>query len=165
MLSDKTRHEIELFLIYTVFLAILFSMFNIYERLLLSGCGGKTIPYGYAIIEAMILAKFILIGEYFQPKKKHYSTPLIIPVIIKSLVFTVAVLLFTLLEHIISGMLEAKDISTILTAFFNHRINIALAKCVVILFVFFLFFIILEISRVMGDKELMRLFFKTSKGE
>lgn len=160
MTKEKIKDELKLFFIYTAFLTMLFSVFNIYERLLLEPYTNPHVPYGYALIEAMILSKFILIGDYIKPLKKNTSMPLIIPVLIKTILFTLAVLFFTFLEHIITGLLESKDLNKVIYNFLKNNLNIAIAKCVVILFVFF--FSIIEIAKEMGDRKLINLFFKSA---
>ena len=60
--------------------------------------------YGFAIIEALILAKVIMIGAMFRLGRGLEHKPLIYPTLYKTVVFTLFVALFTILEHAVKGL-------------------------------------------------------------
>jgi len=80
-IRKKVIHEIYLFLIYTFFLWILFGVFNTYQRILLTDFSGYRMSYGYSLIEALILAKIIIIGNQLAIGKRWVNLPIIYIVI------------------------------------------------------------------------------------
>lgn len=59
--------------------------------------------YGFAVIKAMILAKVIMIGAVFKLGRGLEEKPLIYPTLYKTVVFTLFVAAFTVIEHLIRG--------------------------------------------------------------
>src|SRR6516164_11661346 len=62
-LKEKAVEEFKLMLIITAFLAAVFISFLTYRRLISREFGVTSFHYGFAIIEALIVAKVILIGK------------------------------------------------------------------------------------------------------
>ena len=60
----------------------------------------------FAVIEALILAKVIMIGDVVRLGRGLEQKPLIFPTLYKTLVFTLFVAVFTVLEHVIKWALE-----------------------------------------------------------
>src|SRR5579862_5523266 len=147
---QKVVHEAHLFLIYTFFLWILFGVFNIYQRLLLDEYSNHTIYYGYSLVEALILAKIILVGKQLGIGKNLMKLPLIYVVFYKTIIFSLLVLGFMLLEHFLFGYIEGHKIAKIYHEIFSHRINIMLAKIFIMFIIFIQFFSFLELNTILG---------------
>jgi hypothetical protein len=90
-LKHKVIDEIKQFLIYTVCLTLLFGTFNFYQRVLLNEYTGAVIPYGISVIEALILAKVIMLGDMIKLGSWFSRSPLIYTVLHKTIVFCIAV--------------------------------------------------------------------------
>lgn len=159
----KVIYEIYLFLIYTFFLWILFGVFNIYQRLLLSDFSNHKMYYGYSLVEALILAKIILIGKQFAIGKRLRHLPIVYVVLYKTCVFSLFVLLFMLIEHIIFGYVSGHHLSEIYHEIFHHHINIMLAKIFIMFIIFIQFFSFLELNTLLGGGKLFEIFFKRQK--
>jgi hypothetical protein len=157
-LKQKVKNEFKRFLIYTLFFTVLFSMFNIYEKILLKEDIITSIPYEFSFIEALILSKIILIGEAMNLGELSSGKPLIIPVMYKTILFCILVIIFSILEHLIVDLIHSKEIS-LYELIFRH-INVAIARSTVMFFVFFFFFSLLETSHALGEDDLFSLFFR-----
>jgi hypothetical protein len=152
-------HTAFIFYLYTLFLFILFSIFNTYQRLLLNDFGYHHIYYGYALVQALILAKVILIGEEMKIGKRYEINPLIYPVIYKTVIFTLVVLTLTLLEHFIAGLFAGRTMAETFASITTQKINIILAKIFIMFFIYIMFFSFLELNRALGKGKLYDLFF------
>ena len=64
--KERLVEELKIFWIITLYLAVLFGSFMVYRRLILAEFGLTYLHYGFAIIEALIIAKVILIGDAFR---------------------------------------------------------------------------------------------------
>src|SRR5215475_5935024 len=89
----------------TVFyLAIFFGAFAWYRRFILAAHGITYLKYGTAIIEALILAKVILIADALGLGRADENKPLIFPTLRKSIVFSIFVGIFAIGENMVEGM-------------------------------------------------------------
>jgi hypothetical protein len=86
------------------YLAVIFAAFTWYRRFLLAAYDITYTDYGVAVIEALILAKVIMIGAVFRLGRGLEHKPLIYPTLQKTVVFTIFVAVFTLMEHAIKGL-------------------------------------------------------------
>lgn len=155
----KVIKEIRLFYIYAIFLFLLFSTFNIYQRLLLKEYGYPYLHYGYSIVEAFILSKVILIGEGLKLGESYENKPLIIPVIYKTILFSLLLILFSILEHIVITVYKGTSFTNFYKEFSTINPDLILAKTLVMVFIFFFFFSFLELDRILGRGQIIKLFF------
>jgi len=65
------------------------------------------VRYGLSVLEALVLAKVILIGDVLRLGRRFEDKPLIVPTLYKTVVFTLWVAAFSFLEHTIEGLLRA----------------------------------------------------------
>ena len=159
-IKKKLEHEIQLYFTYAFFLALLFFAFSSYEHILLEKMHESFLPYSFCIIQALIMAKVILIGESVKLGEIFEDKQLVIPVLYKTIVFCLLMFVFTILEHIIVGYIHGRNIYTVYQEFVARGLNIAFAKILIMFFVFIFFFAVLETSRALGGNELLNLFFK-----
>lgn len=160
-LKERIRHEVQEYLLYTLFLTLLFFAFTSYERILLDKYQDFYIPYGYCIIKALIMAKVIMIGDAINLGKRFSNQPLIVIVIYKTIVFCLFMLLLMVIETLTKGMIEGKNLQQ-MYEIFSERFVIDVAQIVIMFFIFILFFSVLETSRVLGGTTLRDIFFKSA---
>ena len=161
-LKQRFMHEMRLFFFYFLFIALFLIAFTTYTRLILGLFAANDIQYihyGYDIVEALILAKILLLGEHFRFGERFANRALIIPTLYKTLIFSFFVLAFTFAEHFIVGFIEGHSFAKLYEEFIDKSLYATLAKLLVMFFVFILFFAFMEISRVLGEKKLYNLFF------
>ncbi len=164
-IKQKVKSEMKSYIMYTLFLTLFFAAFTTYERLLLN-FHGPFFPYGYSLIQGLIMAKVILIGQEMRLGEKYSDKPLIIPVMYKTTVFCLLMIVLITLEHLVTGCLvERKSIGLVYEEFISKGLSLALAKTVIVFFIFVWFFAVIETSRVLGDNKLFNLFFKSRQIE
>ena len=103
-LKEKVYHEFVEYWINVCYLTLVFAAFTIYRRLILAAHDITYTNYGFAVIEALILAKVIMIGDVFRLGRGLEQKPLIFPTLYKTVIFTLFVAVFTVLEHLIKGL-------------------------------------------------------------
>lgn len=160
-IKQKVKNELRTFIIYAIYLNLLFFAFTSYERILLDLKDSSLLPYGFCTIQALIMAKVILIGEQIHLGRIFDNRPLAYAVAYKTLVFCLLMFILVIAEHCVIGWIEGKSTQDILDNFFNKRLNVALAKSFIMFLVFIFFFSVLETSRVLGGNKLFNLFFKS----
>jgi len=112
-LKEKAIEEFKAYWIITLYLAVFFSALTNYRRLVLAEYGVTYIHFGFALIEAMIIAKVILIGQALGLGRRFEHKPLIWLVIHKSLMFGVLVMLFGILERVVESLFHKDGLAAI----------------------------------------------------
>jgi hypothetical protein len=78
--------------------------------LLLEQFEGKYFAYGTAFVNALVLSKIILLGEYLRLGKRQEHKPLIYPTFYKSFAFALLVAVFHILDDAVKGVLHGEGI-------------------------------------------------------
>ncbi|MDB6151971.1 MAG: conserved rane protein of unknown function [Chthoniobacteraceae bacterium] len=142
------------------YLAFFFSAFTTYRRLILAEYEIDYSQYGAGLIEALILAKVILIGNALHLGREQENKPLIFSTLYKAFVFTVFVGIFEILEHTFLGWWHGKGLMGGIVELRTNGIYVFWAKCIVTFSVFIPFFAFSELGRVLGRGKLSDLFFR-----
>jgi hypothetical protein len=97
VLKQKIVHETREYLFNAAFLACFFVSLTTYRKLVLAEYQIGYFEYGWALLQALILSKVILIGEALHIGERFQGRPLIVSTLWKSLVFALfaAVLVLT----------------------------------------------------------------------
>jgi len=157
--KEKAIEEFKLFWIIAIYLAVMLAAFAWYRRFVLSAAGISYFHYWAAIIEALILAKVILIGEALGLGKRFESSKLIWSVIFKSLIFGIFIGIFGVLEHLIEGLIRRESWDQIAQSLLSAGRDEILARTIMIIVSLLPFFAFWETDRVMGNHKLFQLFF------
>jgi hypothetical protein len=155
--KQKAEHELKDFLWISFYLAFFFCALETYSMLLLRKYDVSYLNYTFALINALVIAKVILIGEMAHLGKKAESKPLYQSVLYKSFVFGLLVFAFHLVEEFVKRLIHHAPFGTVL-----HEVKLdeAIARTIVILCAFIPLFAFRELGRVLGEERLHTLFFK-----
>jgi hypothetical protein len=157
---QKLISETKKYIGVATFLFFFFEAFSTYRRLILAQYQIDYFEFGYSLIEALILAKVVLIGDMLHIGERFRDHPLIIPTIYKTLCFSLFVLLFSVMEHIVSGFIHRMSIAEIV-----HEVESAgraeiLAKVLVMFIAFIPMFAIWELGAAVAEGRLFEMFFQ-----
>jgi hypothetical protein len=158
-LKERVIEELRLFWVIAIYLAVMLAAFTWYRRFVLSESGITYLHYGAAVIEALILAKVILLGQALGLGRRFEGSRLIWSVLFKSVVFAVFIALFTLLEHLIEGLVHRESWDQIAHGLIHAGRGEIFARTVVLLVTLIPFFAFWDTDRALGDHKLFRLFF------
>jgi hypothetical protein len=157
--KEKVVHELTEYWVNVIYLALVFAAFTQYRRLLLAAHDITYTNYWVAVIEALILAKVVMIGDVVRLGRGLEHKPLIVPTLYKTVVFTLFVEVFTVLEHAIKGLLKGTGFMGGVADFVGTGSHELLADSLVVFVAFIPFFAVKELQRVYGKDELRALFF------
>ncbi len=116
--------------------------------------------YGVSVIEALVLAKVIMIGDVLRIGRRLQDRPLIFPTLLRAIVFGVWVGLFKVLEQTVVGLLRGKGLAGGFEEIMGQDKYDLLADSLVTFFAFVPFFAVKELGRVLGSGKLGELFFR-----
>ena len=161
-IKEKLVHEMIEYWINVIYLMLIFAAFTQYRRLVLAAHDITYTNYGVAVIEALILAKVIMIGGVFRLGRGLEQKPLIYPTLYKTVVFTLFVGVFTLIENMIKGLWQGQGqgLTGDLVEFLGKVPYEFLANSLVVFVAFIPFFGVKELGRVLGQEKIQALFFR-----
>jgi hypothetical protein len=159
-LKEKAVEETWKLVLYTGYLAFVLVAFANYRRLILAEYQINYLHYGYALVEALVLAKIILIGEALGVGERYSERPLIFTTVFKSIAFGILAAVFAALEHLVEGMIHHKNLEGIWADLISKGIDEILARLLIMIVAFLPFFAIWELQRVIPGVRFFDLFFK-----
>jgi hypothetical protein len=162
-LKERAIEEFKLFWIIALYLWVFLGSFTIYRRLIIAETGAAYLHYGIALIEALIIAKVILIGKLFGFSRRFEDKPLIVPVLYKSILFGVLVMLFGVLERLVEGWFRKQGLVGGLMEIGELGDYEIGARALMLIVAFVPFFAFGEIGRVIGPERLGQMFFSKRK--
>ncbi len=158
--KHKLKHEFIEYWINVIYLAIFFSVFIFYRRLILAHYDVYLEDYFLGVIKALVFAKVIMIGAFLRIDRGFDNKPLIIPVLYKAFLFTIFVAVFDVAEAFIRELISTQSFSGAVDELSKHFTNIWIGGALVVLVSFIPFFALKELSRVMGEEKILNLFFR-----
>jgi hypothetical protein len=156
-LKQKAFHEFQEMAIIFLYLGFFFCAIATYSMLLLNKFEISYFTYGAALINALVIAKVILIGEYARLGKEHETKPLVYSAINKAFLFGVLVFAFHILEEAIKLLVHGRHVRE---AFREVRIDDLLSRTVIIFCTFIPLFAFREMRRVLGEEQFRALLFR-----
>lgn len=170
MSSEKTSiksrlvAETETMMLIFVYLALLLCAFTTYRKLVLAQYQIGYFQYGFSIFEALILAKVVVIGRYLRVGERFAGHPLIVPTLYKTVCFTALVLVFSIVERIVSATIHGRRPGTGIAEIIELGKWEILARTLVLFMAFVPLFAAWEIGALLGEGKLRVLFFNSTRG-
>jgi hypothetical protein len=160
---ERATSELERYAIITVYLWLLFALFSLHTRQLLQQHGMISVwEHGFALINALVFGKIILIAQALEVGKSLEKRALLWIVLGKSLIFAILLIAFHLVEGAIRAWFEGRPLSAGLTDFGGTLPSLLTAAAIfsVVLIPFFAF---QETARILGSSELWNLFIRSGE--
>src|SRR5664279_3149528 len=154
--KQKAKHELRELLLIFFYLAFFFCALVTYSMLLLNEYHVKYLNYAFALINALVITKVVMIGEYAHVGKRGETKPLVLSAIWKAFIFTLLVFAFHVVEEVIKRLIHGDAMAE---ASRNIRFDELAGRCIVVFCVFIPFFAFREFRRVMGEEEFKALIF------
>jgi hypothetical protein len=152
--KQKIIGDLKLVAWISLYLVLFFCALSTYSMLMLHELNvtSSFFRYGFAIVNALVIAKIILIGEYARLGRGQEDKPLIISVLWKAFLFGLLVAAFHILEESVKRLAFHERISM--------RIDEMLLRNLVVFSFLIPFFAFWELRRVLGEGKLFDLFFR-----
>ena len=155
--KQKAKQELKDFFVISLYLAFFFCALVTYTNLLVKQYGGDSLNYTFAIINALVIAKVILIGEMVNIGKHAEARPLYQSVLLKAVLFSLLVLAFHFLEEFIKRLIHGEPYGTVIR---NIRPDELIGRSILVFCTFLPLFAFIELRRVLGEEEFYALFLK-----
>jgi hypothetical protein len=155
--AARLREEMRKYALISVYLYVCFGVLLLYKSAVLDSEGVEYLPFGVAAIKALVLGKFILIGDALSVGARARHHPLLHRIIWKSIAFLLLLLVFTALEEVVVGMVHDKTIAQVWAEFLDRSWVENLAPSAVMLMVLIPLVSATEIYRAVGPERIRQL--------
>jgi hypothetical protein len=156
--KQRAKHELWEMTWLFLYLAFFFCALNAYDMFLLKQYEIEYWNYGFALINALVITKVIMIGEYAKVGKRHENKGVFVSSIWKALVFGLLVFAFHIVEEIVKRLIHGVGFAK---APSHLRLDQLASRSIVIFCAFIPLFAFRELRRVMGDDEFRKLMFRS----
>jgi hypothetical protein len=142
-----------------IYFWVLFGLFSVYRSLVLTE---RNLIYheGFAVINALLLAKVVLVAEFFQVANSLKHKPLVYPIVFKSAVFCAVLMCFYIIEEMLVGVWHGKTIAASFPEIGGEGWKGILVVGTILFVVLIPFFAYRELARVIGKDALHSLIFR-----
>ena len=155
-LKERAVTELEKYAVISLYLWVLFAVFSLHRQLL-QGHGISVWQQGFAIVNALVFGKVILIGEALELGRGNASHALASIVLRKSLIFAVLLVAFHIVEEGIRAWFKGEPFSGGV-ADFGGTLPGLLSYAGIFFVSLIPFFGFQEVARVLGSGPLWNLF-------
>ncbi len=158
-LKERAFEGFKRFVAIFLYLWVVFGLLSIHKSLVLSQQHLDYQEHAFAIINAFVFAKVLLVGEELHLGRRFQNRPLIYPVLHKCFVFSVILIFFHVIESVAVGMWHGNTLVASMPPMIGWSPKGLLAvgfECFVLLIPFFGF---REMARVLGRAEMRSLLF------
>jgi len=156
VLKQKAIHEFVEAVELTLYLAFFFCAVITYRLVLLHDFRDAALNYSFAVINALVAAKVILIGEASHLGKKYEARSLLLSAVYKAFLFGLLVFGFHIVEEAIKRLLHGGHIADV---FRDMSVDDFLCRSLVVFCTFIPLFAFRELRRVLGEDKFNDLFF------
>ena len=160
-LKERAVDELEKYAVIAVYLWLLFALFSLHKHLV-QGQGVSIWQQGFAIVNALVFGKVILIAQAFEVGKGLEKRALLWVVLGKALMFAILLVVFHLAEEAIRAWFRSEPLSAAF-ADFGGSLPGLLSYAAIFLVALVPFFAFLEASRVLGSDRLWGLFVRSGE--
>ena len=160
-LKQSVLHGMREYLLIAFYLFVVFSLFAVYKSVILAEHQIDIAPQGLALINALALAKVVLVGQELHLADQFQGAPLIYPTLLKSFVYTLLLACLKIAEGAAVGMHRGKSFQESIDFIAGGSWK-GLSSLTALLFVVLIpFFGFTELRRVIGDDRLVGVFFRS----
>ncbi len=158
--KQRIAHEMSEYLVLSVYMAAILAAFTAYRHLVLAEYGVVYYAYAFGLVEALILAKIVLIGRALHVGDRVHLRARAWQVLYRSVAFGVLAFLFSAVEEAVKRLLHHGGILPHVREMPPWAWDEALAKSILLLVAFVPLFAMDEVADYMGPGRLYAFFFK-----
>jgi hypothetical protein len=162
--AKKVGHELRQVALITGYLYVCFAAVIFYKFAVLRGQGISYAPYGLAVIKALVLGKFVLLGHAAKIGDRYESRSFMHVVAQKSFLFLVLLLVLTVVEEVVIGLIQGRPLAASLAAVAGGSLLMILASSVIMLLILVPYIAFRELKEVLGEDQFWRILLERREG-
>jgi len=158
-LKERAYLEFKEFLAISLYLWVVFALFLLYKSVILNDEHINVVAKGFALINALALAKIMLIARALHLGDWADGAPLIYPTLLKSALFSLVLAFFKILEEAAVGMYHNLSFQQSIADLGGGTLKGILTLTLLLFVMLIPFFGFTELQRVLGEGKLAQVFF------
>jgi hypothetical protein len=155
----RALHEFARFATMFAYLWAMFLLFQIHQYVVLAQHQIPFTQFGVGLVNALVLAKVMLVADDLRLGEWRGRRPLIYPVLLRSVLFAVVFIVFDIVEKMLIGVYHGKTVAESIETPGGGGILGVILVAIIIAISLVPFFAFVEASRLMDPGELTRIFF------
>ncbi|HXX25465.1 MAG TPA: hypothetical protein VEJ40_02285 [Pseudolabrys sp.] len=159
-ITKRLTDELVEFVVIAAYLWICFTAILYLKSSILKAEGIAFAPFGFAVVKALICAKFASLGRIFHVGERFQNLPLIWPTLYRSFAFLVLLFVLNALEEVVTGLMHGRTSFESLAAMGGGSLDQLIATSIVGLLILIPFFGFRVLGEVVGERNLVRVFFR-----
>lgn len=157
--AQKAKLEIKEYAFLSAYLYVCFAAILLYKMAILGGQGVEFLVFGIPAIKALILGKFILLGQAIRLGERSGSSRLVSVVAYKAVLYLGLLLVMSLIEECVVGFLHGRTFSVVLTDIAD-RLPELMAMSAIMLLILIPYLASRELDVALGKGRLWSLLFE-----
>ena len=155
--KERLREELRKYLFVSAYLFVCFAVLLLYRSAILRDVGQHVVPFGTALVKALVLGKFLLIGEAAGVGTRVPAGTVRRRIVTRTLLLAVLLVVLTIAEEAVVGLVHHQSAAQALAEFFGHALPEKLAGSLVMILVLLPLVAATELRRAVGAGTLSRL--------
>jgi hypothetical protein len=159
-LADLAKREVLRFVVLFLYLWAMFLLFELHQYVVLATYQIPFENWGFGFLNALVLAKVMVVADEVRMKAFLRSKPLIVPVAARSLAFAILFIAVDIAEKVLVGAFHGKGIAESIPNFGGGGLLGRIVVAIIIAVALMPFFAFEEIDLALGRGRLGELLFK-----
>jgi len=152
-------HELRNFLRLFLYLWVLFAVFGLNQSIVLREHGISWTGQGFAFVNALVLAKVMMLFEMIDPGRWLRRRPLIYPILYEAFLLTILFIVVHVTEKVVEGLIHGKTIEASLPSIGGGGLTGLLSAAVIMFVALTPFFGLRNLSLVLGADRIRVIMF------
>jgi hypothetical protein len=157
-IKERVGTELKSYAVISGYLLVCFSVILFYEAAFVPEKDAGLVSHGMALGKALIIGKFVLIGNALNVGSRMYAPSLLHRIAWKSVGLLLVLIVLTVIEEVIVGVVHGKTAGAALSEFFDKPLVQLAAPILMMLLVLIPLTATCELNRALGEGRLKALF-------
>ncbi len=153
--------QLKEFLVVFLYLWLIFALFAVHRAIILTQQHVEFTSLGFALINALALAKVMVVAKELNLADNFKDKPLIYPTLLKSFVFALLLLVVKILEEVIVRVYHGTSFEESLSALTDQSAKVGFSAGLLMFVMLIPFFAFTELSKHFGEGRLATLFLRS----
>lgn len=163
-LKERAVEEFRRFVVLFLYLWLMFGLFALQERIVLKEQGINFTAQGFALVNALVLAKVMLVAENLNFGRWLNRRPLIYPILHDAFLFAVLFIVFHVVESLVIGLVHGEAVRASIPLIGGGGLAGLLCVAVILFAALIPYFAVKNLNLALGPGRLKELLFEVRVG-
>lgn len=156
-LKERLADEFHKFIAISLYLFVCFGVVSLYDTSQSAVEESALVLLGVAFVKALVMGKFVLIGELFKPGSRVRATTVLQRIIWQTLGLLIILVIFKILEELVVGLVHGQAVEAILSEFAERSVIGVIGPILMMLLILVPVMVAVHLDRALGTGSLSSL--------